>query len=363
MNKQISNNSFPDEATCWQAVEMRDAQFDLRFFYAVRSTGIYCRPSCPSRRPRREQVSFYATREASQAAGYRPCKRCQPERDRSVQAELVQQAIQLIETAPEALSLEALGRLLNASPFHLQRVFKVATGLSPRQYAAGLRAGRLKQQLRSGQEVTGALYEAGYSSSSRLYAEADARLGMTPSTYRSGGKHMQIHYTISDCPLGRMLVAATPRGVCAVSLGGDDAGLETSLRAEYPNAQIEPAADSLRHEVACLLDYLNGLRPRLDLSLDVQATAFQLRVWEELRRIPYGETRTYTQVAEAIGRPKAVRAVANACASNPAALVTPCHRVIRGDGSLGGYRWGIERKKTLLSEERVRKALNGRAVA
>jgi AraC family transcriptional regulator of adaptative response/methylated-DNA-[protein]-cysteine methyltransferase len=174
---------------------------------------------------------------------------------------------------------------------------------------------------------------------------------------------MNIHYTIGDSPLGRMLVAATPRGVCAVSLGSDDSGLETNLRAEYPGAQIEPDAQGLRREVECLLEYLNGVQPRLDLPLDVQATAFQLRVWEELRRIPYGETRTYTQVAEAIGRPKAVRAVANACASNPAALITPCHRVIRGDGSLGGYRWGLERKKTLLSEERARKALNERVSA
>jgi AraC family transcriptional regulator of adaptative response/methylated-DNA-[protein]-cysteine methyltransferase len=356
MNTQPPNHSFPDEETCWQAVERRDAQYDLRFFYAVRSTGIYCRPSCPSRRPRREQVNFCPTREAAQAAGFRPCKRCQPERDLSAQAELVQRAIQLIESAEVAPSLEALGRQLNASPFHLQRVFKAATGLSPRQYAAGLRAARLKEQLRGGQAVTSALYAAGYGSSSRLYEEAGARLGMTPSHYRSGGREMQIQFTLSDCPLGRMLVAATPSGVCAVSLGADDAGLESSLRAEYPGAQIEMAADGLRSEVASLLAYLNGRQPRLDLPLDVQATAFQLRVWEELRRIPYGETRTYTQVAEAIGRPKAVRAVANACASNPAALVTPCHRVIRGDGSLGGYHWGLERKKTLLSDERARKA-------
>jgi AraC family transcriptional regulator of adaptative response/methylated-DNA-[protein]-cysteine methyltransferase len=346
----------PDEAACWQAVIERDAQFDLRFFYAVRSTGIFCRPSCPSRRPRREQVSFYATRAAAVAAGYRPCKRCQPDRDLSAQAELVQEAIRLIESAEDMPRLADLGRQLHSSPFHLQRVFKAATGLSPRQYAAGLRASRLKQQLRGGQNVTGALYAAGYGSPSRLHADAQVHLGMTPSLYRSGGQNMQIEYTLSDCPLGRMLVAATPRGVCAVSLGGDDAALEDGLRQEYPGAQIAPAAQGLRREVECLLDYLNGRQTGLDLPLDVQATAFQLRVWEELRRIPYGETRSYTQVAAAIGRPRAVRAVANACASNPAALVTPCHRVIRGDGTLGGYRWGLERKKTLLSEEHARKA-------
>ena len=346
----------PDEAACWQALLARDAQYDGRFYYAVRSTGVYCRPSCPSRRPRREQVRFYASRAEALAAGYRACKRCQPEREQSAQAALVQQAIQLIESASEPPSLATLGQQLHASPFHLQRVFKAATGLSPRQYAAGLREARLKAQLRGGQDVTTALYEAGYGSPSRLYEQVNTRLGMSPSTYRSGGQSMHIEYTISDCPLGRMLVAATPRGVCAVSLGSDDAGLEAGLRAEYPGAEIAPAAIGLRREVDSLLDYLTGRQTGLELPLDVQATAFQLRVWEELRRIPYGETRTYTQVAEAIGRPKAVRAVANACASNPAALVTPCHRVIRGDGTLGGYRWGLERKKTLLSEERARKA-------
>jgi len=342
-----------DEEACWQAVLQRDARQDLRFFYAVRSTGVYCRPSCPARRPRREQVRFFARREEAQAAGFRACKRCQPERDLSPQAELASQAIALIEAAPEPPSLEALGRQLHASPFHLQRVFKAVTGLSPRQYAAGLRAGRLKAQLRDGQDVSGALYEAGYASSSRMYAEAGARLGTTPSNYRSGGSQMQIHYSLSDCPLGRLLVAATPRGVCAVSLGSDDPALLAGLRAEYPAAELLPAADGLQREVACLLDYLSGAQPRLDLPLDVQATAFQLRVWEELRRIPYGETRSYTMLAEAIGRPKAVRAVANACASNPAALITPCHRVIRGDGTLGGYRWGLERKRALLASEKA----------
>jgi AraC family transcriptional regulator of adaptative response/methylated-DNA-[protein]-cysteine methyltransferase len=346
--------SIPDEATCWQAVLERDARFDGGFYYAVRSTGVYCRPSCPSRRPRREQVTFYATREAASAGGFRPCKRCQPERDQTSRAELVERAIRLIENAEEPLPLEALGRELSSSPFHLQRVFKAATGLTPRQYAAGLRAGRFKEQVRrAAGTVTGALYEAGYGSSSRLYEESNHRLGMTPSTYRSGGKAMQIQTTIVDCPLGRMLVAATERGVCAVSLGKEDASLQAMLRDEYPAAAIQPSAEGLQHEVHALLDYLNGEQPRLDLPLDVQATAFQLRVWEELRRIPYGETRTYTQVAEAIGRPKAVRAVANACANNPAALVNPCHRVIRRDGSLGGYRWGLERKQALLAGERA----------
>ena len=352
MNTQITN-TFPDEATCWQAVLERDEQYDGRFYTGVRSTGIYCRPSCPARHPGREQVRFYPTREAAVQAGFRPCKRCKPERKQSTQAELVERAIRILSSAEEPPTLEVLGRELGASPFHLQRVFKAATGLSPRQYAAGLRAGRFKEEVREGTSVTGALYEAGYGSSSRLYEESNQRLGMTPSVYRSGGRAMQIQTAIVDCPLGRMLVAATERGVCAVSLGTEDAGLQEALRAEYPAAEIAPAAGGLQDEVHALLAYLNGQQPRLDLPLDVQATAFQLRVWEELRRIPYGETRTYTQVAEAIGRPKAVRAVANACANNPAALVTPCHRVIRTDGSLGGYRWGLERKASLLAEEKA----------
>jgi AraC family transcriptional regulator of adaptative response/methylated-DNA-[protein]-cysteine methyltransferase len=352
MNTQLTTLTL-DEATCWQAVLDRDSQYDGCFYTGVRSTGIYCRPSCPARHPGREQVRFYPTREAAVQAGFRPCKRCKPDREQTPQAELVERAIRLIEASDLPPTLETLGSALNASPFHLQRVFKAATGLTPRQYAAGLRAGRFKEQVREDTTVTSALYESGYGSSSRLYEESNQRLGMTPSAYRNGGKAMQIQTAIVDCPLGRMLVAATERGVCAVSLGKEDANLQAELRAEYPAAEIAPAADGLQSEVHALLDYLSGQQPRLDLPLDVQATAFQLRVWEELRRIPYGETRTYSQVAEAIGRPRAVRAVANACANNPAALVTPCHRVIRTDGSLGGYRWGLERKVSLLAEEKA----------
>jgi AraC family transcriptional regulator of adaptative response/methylated-DNA-[protein]-cysteine methyltransferase len=350
MNAMPIEKPLPSGAACWQAVLDRDSAFDGRFVYAVQSTGIYCRPTCPSRRPRREQVRFFPDSAAARAAGFRACRRCAPDQALAPQAELVERACRLIETAPEALSLAQLGAALSVSPFHLQRVFKSVTGLTPRQYAAGLRAGRFKAELRDGRPVTGAIYEAGYGSPAPLYSEASTRLGMTPSAYRSGGKAMHIRYAIADCVLGRLLVAWTERGVSAVSLGDSDAELEAMLRREYPAAQLERAAPG--NETAQVLAYLAGRNILLQLPLDVQATAFQLRVWEELRRIPYGETRSYTQVAAALGRPKAVRAVANACAANPAALVTPCHRVIRGDGSLGGYRWGLQRKQKLLDAEK-----------
>jgi AraC family transcriptional regulator, regulatory protein of adaptative response / methylated-DNA-[protein]-cysteine methyltransferase len=356
MNTVMTLPTFLPDEVCWQAVLDRDEQYDGRFFTAVRSTRIYCRPSCPSRHPGRAQVTFYFTRTEAEQAGYRPCLRCHPERELTKRAELVQQAIDLLQSAEVPPTLEELGERLGASPYHLQRVFKAATGLSPRQYAAGLRADRFKEEVRKGRSVTHALYEAGYGAPSRLYEDTPSRLGMTPGAYRSGGKTMQIHYTIVDCPLGRLLVAATPQGVCAVSLGGQDAALAAALQAEYPAAQLHLDQSGLQREVEILLEYLHGRTPRPDLPLDVQATAFQLRVWEELRRIPCGETRTYAQVAVAIGNPRAVRAVASACASNPAALINPCHRVVRTDGGLGGYRWGIERKQALLTEEHARGA-------
>ena len=350
MNEDMTQTQSIAEAECWRAVLERDAHYDGRFVFGVRTTGVYCRPSCPARRPRRENVTFYAQAAEARVAGLRPCKRCQPDEDLPGRARLVEQACRLIEAADEPPTLEALGRALAVSPAHLQRVFKAALGLSPRQYTAGLRAERLKGELRAGSAVTSALYEAGYQSAGRLYAEAPARLGMRPSAYRSGGKDMHIEYSLSDSPLGRLLVARTGQGVSAVYLGDSDAALEEMLRREYPAAELA-RVERPGGETAAVLAYLEGDTARPDLPLDLRATAFQLRVWEELRRIPRGETRTYTQVAAAIGRPSAVRAVANACAANPAALVTPCHRVIRGDGGLGGYRWGMERKQKLLAME------------
>jgi AraC family transcriptional regulator of adaptative response/methylated-DNA-[protein]-cysteine methyltransferase len=345
----------PDEERCWRAVLGRDARCDGTFVYAVRSTGVYCRPSCPARQPRRTQVVFYPVPEVARRCGYRPCRRCRPDSaGGDPQVEVVRQTCRHIEANLEAtLTLADLGARAGYSPAHLQRVFKRVTGISPRQYADACRLGLLKARLKERRTVTMALYEAGYGSSSRLYERAAAQLGMTPATYRRGGRDMTIHYTLADCPLGRLLLAGTERGVCAVYLGDADETLEAELKREYPAAEVGRDDATLRPWVAELLGHLNGEQPHLKLPLDVQATAFQWRVWQELRAIPYGSTRTYREVAEALGQPTAARAVARACATNPVSVLIPCHRVVRGDGELGGYRWGLGRKQALLEREKA----------
>ena len=341
----------------WRAVETRDARFDGAFVFAVRSTGIYCRPSCPSRRPRREHVVFFTAPEAAEREGFRPCRRCRPEPGRRhPQAEKIHRVAQIIEQRiaadPDAsLTLASLGAAAGISPHHLERTFKRAMGITPRQFADAQRMRRLKAQLKKGDDVTTALYEAGFSSSSRLYERAPAQLGMTPATYRRGGEGMSIRYTIVPCPLGRVLVAATERGVSAVYLGENEAPLERALAQEYPRAEIERDRNGMSGWVNSIVRHLRGQEPHLELPLDVQATAFQRRVWEELQRIPYGSTRSYSEVARLIGKPRAIRAVARACATNPVSIVVPCHRVLRGDGNLAGYRWGLERKRALLEHE------------
>jgi AraC family transcriptional regulator of adaptative response/methylated-DNA-[protein]-cysteine methyltransferase len=293
----------------------------------------------------------------AEQAGFRPCRRCQPRTvDGYVNApvELVQRACRAIEAhLDDDLTLASLGAQLHISPHHLQRSFKRILGITPRQYAETCRLGQFKTRLKEGEPVTRAMYEAGYSSSSRLYERAPAHLGMTPTTYRKGGLGMNISYTIVDCPLGRLLVAATDRGICGVSLGNSDATLEAALRQEYPAAQIQRDEASLGKWVGAFLSYLSGRQPDLNLPIDVQATAFQWQVWEALRAIPPGSTRSYSAVAQAIGQPRATRAVARACATNPVALVIPCHRVVREDGDLGGYRWGRARKEQLLAQEKT----------
>jgi AraC family transcriptional regulator, regulatory protein of adaptative response / methylated-DNA-[protein]-cysteine methyltransferase len=344
-----------DEETRWRAVESRDASLNGIVFYGVRSTGIYCKPSCPSRRPRREQVVFFDTAAEAESAMFRPCRRCHPRvRDaRDAQVVLVEKACRLIEAAEQGMpSLAELGAALGVSGYHLQRTFKKIVGVSPRQYAVAHRVNQFKSGIRKGDAVIDAMYDAGYGSSSRLYEQSDAELGMTPASYSRGGKGAHIVYTVAACELGRVLVAATARGLCAVRLGDSEEELEAVLRAEFPEAEIGKDEAALAGYVETILRHLGGQQAALDLPLDVRATAFQRRVWEHLRRIPYGSTRSYGEVAEAIGQPTATRAVARACATNPVALVTPCHRVVRGDGSLSGYRWGIERKQKLLSEER-----------
>jgi AraC family transcriptional regulator of adaptative response/methylated-DNA-[protein]-cysteine methyltransferase len=356
MAKDLRDTLALGEDVLWRAVLARDAGLNGAFVYGVRSTGIYCRPICPSRRPRREQVVFFASPRAAEQAHFRPCRRCRPREGAGFDehAELVKRVCSYIDANPdEPLTLAALSRRVNMSPYHLHRTFKRVVGITPHQYVRGRRLSTLKTQLREGQGVTTALYEAGYGSSSRLYQEAAAGLGMTPATYRRGGRGMRIGYTIVDCPLGRLLVAATERGVCAVSLGDSDAGLEAALRGEYSAAEVHRDDGGLGEWVSVLLRHLNGDQPSLHLPLDVQATGFQGRVWEQLRAIPYGNVRSYGQIARSLGRPTAARAVGRACATNPVALVIPCHRAVREDGSLAGYRWGLERKRLLLERERA----------
>jgi AraC family transcriptional regulator, regulatory protein of adaptative response / methylated-DNA-[protein]-cysteine methyltransferase len=349
----------------WRSVLAHDRSADGAFVYAVRSTGIYCRPSCPSRRPRREQVLFFALPEAAERQGFRECRRCKPRRvgARDPRTQTVARVCRAIEGrlandgAPDddsRITLSALASQVGMSAHQLERAFRGVMGITPRQYADESRMRRLKLRLQKGDDVTTALYDAGFGSSSRLYERAPAQLGMTPATYQRGGPGMSIHYTISGSPLGRLLVAATQRGVSAVYLGDSDARLERALQKEYPRATIQRDKTGLGAWVSKILDHLRGREPHLDLPTDIQTTAFQRRVLEELRRIPYGATRTYSEVARAIGRPSAVRAVARACSTNPVSVVVPCHRVVRRDGNLAGYRWGLDVKRKLLEQEKAR---------
>jgi AraC family transcriptional regulator, regulatory protein of adaptative response / methylated-DNA-[protein]-cysteine methyltransferase len=364
-NKTQRRNQRPTAEALWNAVQSRDRASDGVFVYAVRSTGIYCRPSCPSRKPRREQVDFFALPEAAEQQGFRACQRCRPRtvnlRDpRTASVASVCREIDARIRAEEGgdnearLTLSTLSKAIGMAPNQLERAFRRVMGITPRQYADAQRMRRLKSNLQKGDDVTTALYDAGFGSSRGLYERAPSQLGMTPGTYRQGGAGMQIHYTIVDSPLGRLLVAATDRGISALYLGEKDAPLKAALQKEYPRAEIDSdssGSKNLGGWVSKVLAHLRGKEPHLDLPTDVQATAFRRRVWEELKRIPYGATRTYSEVARAIGRPAAIRAVARACATNPVSVVIPCHRVVRADGNLAGYRWGLDRKRALLEHE------------
>ena len=339
----------------WQAVAAKDSRFDGQFVFAVSSTKIYCRPSCPSRRPRREHVTFFDLPDAAEQAGFRACLRCEPRRPRVVDSrvELVQRVCRFLDASQtESVKLADLASHAGVSAFHLQRTFKRIMGISPRQYLTARRFGNFKTLVREGEPVTQALYDSGFNSSSRLYEHAPEELGMTPATYGRGGQGVEISYTIAASPLGQLLVAVTECGVCAVRMADTDAELEKDLRAEFPAAEIRRDDSALREPVKKVLNHLTNKQPQLDLPLDIRSTAFQRQVWEKLRAIPYGQTVSYGDVAKALGKPGAVRAVGRACATNPVALVIPCHRVVREDQSLGGYRWGLDRKQKLLEQER-----------
>jgi len=336
----------------WDAVLTRDRTADGRFVYAVRSTGIYCRPSCAARRPRRDRVQFFDRPALAEAAGFRACRRCRPNQPPADgAARLVERVRRLLDERPEEARLAGLSRAVGRSPFYLQRTFKRIMGVTPREYAAARRASRLKRELRSAGSVSRALYAAGYGSSSRLYEQAGGRLGMTPAAYRHGGAGTRIGYTTLPTALGTLLVAGTERGLCLVRFGGSRAALARELHREFPAAELVADEPRINLWARALSAQVDGIKPSSLVPLDVQATAFQWRVWQELRRIPFGRTRSYRQIAAAVGRPRAARAVARACATNPTAVAIPCHRVVREDGALGGYRWGLERKQALLDRE------------
>jgi AraC family transcriptional regulator of adaptative response/methylated-DNA-[protein]-cysteine methyltransferase len=335
----------------WKATLRRDASADGVFFFAVRSTQVYCRPSCPARRPLRRNTVFFRTTQDAESQGFRPCRRCRPKQQDPAIALVQRAAAVLANNEVDSLRLGSLAALVSSSPAQLRRAFRRATGLSTKEFELAFRLARFKKMLREGSSVTEALYACGYGSSSRLYEKANSQLGMTPASYRKGGEGMQIGYTVANTTLGKVLVATTERGISAVYFGENERDLAQELRREYPKAEIIRAAEGDERWLKEVVRRVEGGAPSLELPLDVQATAFQRRVWLELQKIPRGTTRTYTQVAKSLGKPRSVRAVAKACATNPVSVVVPCHRVIRADGTLAGYRWGLLRKEKLLERE------------
>lgn len=340
----------------WQSVVARDASADGNFVYAVRTTGVYCRPSCPSRRAKPENVTFYATPDDAEAAGFRPCLRCNPRGQSTAQANaaLVAGACRLIEAAETPLRLAELAARIGMSPHHFHRQFKAITGLTPREWGAAHRARKLRVGLQGGRgSVTAAIYDAGFNANSRFYEHADQLLGMTATAYRQGGRDEVIRFALGQCALGAILVAESDRGICAITLGDAPEPLLRDFQDRFPKARLIGGDAEFEQRVACVAGFVEAPRIGLDLPLDIRGTAFQQRVWQALRQIPVGETASYAEIARRIGAPRSVRAVARACASNQIAVAIPCHRVVRTDGALSGYRWGIERKRALLANEAV----------
>ncbi|HEU4652607.1 MAG TPA: bifunctional DNA-binding transcriptional regulator/O6-methylguanine-DNA methyltransferase Ada [Steroidobacteraceae bacterium] len=351
-----------NDAARWAAVERRDSAFDGEFVFAVRTTGVYCKPSCASRRALRKNVTFFDSPQTAEREGFRACQRCRPDANRKpVITTVVHDLARAIDANPdETVGLEALAKKAGYSPFHLQRAFKSIVGSTPKQYQNALRVRVLKRELHQDASVTDAIYKAGFGSGSRIYEQSEAQLGMTPREYRSGGKGLVISHAHGETPLGLMLIGATDRGICFLQFGDSEAQLTAELQRQFPAAAIQPMPHDSREEfdrwIAALNRHLQGLQPTLDLPLDLRGTAFQLIVWRYLQQLPYGEVKSYAEVARELGKPGAARAVARACASNRVALLVPCHRVLRGTGALGGYRWGLERKRVLLDTERSHKA-------
>lgn len=340
----------------WDAVVTRDAGADGSFYYSVGTTGVYCRPTCAARLARPEHVRFHASCAEAEQAGFRPCKRCKPTEGSLIErrAAVVTEACRIIDSSKSASSLKDLAQRLGMSAYHFHRIFKQTTGLTPRQYATARRERRVRDELAGGGSVTAAIFEAGYTSAGRFYDSADAVLGMTPSAYRSGGADADIRFAIGQCSLGAILVAQSHRGVCAILLGDDPDALARDLQNRFPRATLIGSDDKFEQIVASVVGLIDAPRIGVDLPLDIRGTTFQQRVWQALREIPPGETASYTDIAQRIGAPEAVRAVAQACAANALAVAIPCHRVVRTDGSLSGYRWGVRRKRALLDKEKQR---------
>lgn len=342
-----------DDDPRWTAVVRRDAVADGQFYYSVSTTGVYCRPSCPSRLARRENVRFHATRADAEQAGYRPCKRCRPDQPSLTEqyATMVAAACRQIESAETAPDLDTLAQLAGLSRFHFHRIFKTITGVTPRGYAAAHRAQRVRHALARSATITDAMYDAGFNSSGRFYAESKQILGMTPTDFRAGGADTAMRFAVGECSLGAILVAATAIGICAILLGDDPDMLVRDLQDRFPHAELTGGDSDFEQWVAQVVGFVESPARGLDLPLDIRGTVFQQRVWQALLQIPAGSTASYSEIAERIGSPKAARAVAQACAANALAVAIPCHRAVRNDGALSGYRWGIERKRALLIRE------------
>jgi AraC family transcriptional regulator, regulatory protein of adaptative response / methylated-DNA-[protein]-cysteine methyltransferase len=348
-----STQAFASDEARWQAVVERNAKAEGTFVTAVRTTGIYCRPGCTARLPRRENVTFYANRVEAEAAGFRACLRCKPNLDRSedAQAKAVARACRAIEQAEEPPTLEALAKIVGQSPWHFHRVFKSVTGVTPKAYSDAHRGKRVRDELKRADTVTQAIYSAGFNSNGRFYAASGDLLGMKPTDFREGGSGATIRFAVGECSLGAILVAATDRGVCAIMLGDDPQELVRLFQDDFANAKLIGGDAAFERVVADVVGFVEGSQREFKLPLDVRGTAFQQRVWQALREIPLGTTASYSEIAAKIGSPAAVRAVAGACASNKIAVAIPCHRVVRSDGSLSGYRYGVERKRALLQRE------------
>lgn len=341
------------EDSHWQAVLSRDGASDGKFVFAVSSTGVYCRPSCPSKRPRRENVTFFRHPQEAETAGFRECLRCRPKAVAgNPRQDLIKSVCRFIELhLDEPVTLARLGAEFEQSPFHLQRTFKAVLGITPREYADSCRMRGFRQKLKAGHSVTRAMHDAGYSSTSRLYSRTSAELGMEPAKYRRGAIAAPIRYSVTDSPIGRMLIAATDKGICTIQFADSEEELEQGLKQEFPFAVRRRDDQGMEKLAQQVVRRIGNSEPLQSLPLDIQATAFQRRVWSYLQSIGFGKTKSYSEVAKAIRHPAAVRAVARACATNPVAIAIPCHRVLRANGDLGGYRWGLQRKKALLEIE------------